>query len=98
MRAIAPSPVSSPILLAHTPQYRSGNTSVLKKKKSEAKTFRIPNSSLLIAAALSQNGWIAVYSTGLQDIQGDFFNWPPPENVSRLAPPKNAWTGPPLNL
>ena len=28
-------------------------------------------------------------------IQGDFFNWAPPENVSRLAPPKNALTGPP---
>ena len=23
-------------------------------------------------------------------IQGDFFNWPPPDNVSRLAPPKFA--------
>ena len=29
------------------------------------------------------------------DIQGDFFNWASPENVSRLAPPKNALTGPP---
>ena len=29
---------------------------------------------------------------------GWFFNWPSPENVSRLAPPKFAWTGPPLNL
>ena len=28
-------------------------------------------------------------------IQGDFFNWASPENVSRLAPPKNALTGPP---
>ena len=28
-------------------------------------------------------------------IQGDFFNWPSPENVSRLAPPKFAWSGPP---
>ena len=28
-------------------------------------------------------------------IQGDFFNWASPENVSRLAPPKNASTGPP---
>ena len=27
-------------------------------------------------------------------IQGDFFNWASPENVSRLAPPKFAWTGP----
>ena len=25
--------------------------------------------------------------------QGGFFNWPSPENVSRLAPPKNASTG-----
>ena len=24
-----------------------------------------------------------------------FFNWDSPENVSRLAPPKFAWTGPP---
>ena len=31
-------------------------------------------------------------------IQGDFFNWPSPENVSRLAPPKFAWTGPPPNF
>ena len=31
-------------------------------------------------------------------VQGDFFNWPSPENVSRLAPPKFAWTGPPLNF
>ena len=28
-------------------------------------------------------------------IQGDFFNWASPENVSRLAPPKIASTGPP---
>ena len=28
-------------------------------------------------------------------IQGDFFNWASPENVSRLAPPKFAWSGPP---
>ena len=27
--------------------------------------------------------------------QGVFLNWPSPENVSRLAPPKNASTGPP---
>ena len=31
-------------------------------------------------------------------IQGDFFNWASPENVSRLAPPKFAWSGPPLNF
>ena len=31
-------------------------------------------------------------------IQGVFFNWPSPENVSRLAPPINPSTGPPLNL
>ena len=29
------------------------------------------------------------------DLQGGFFNWASPENVSRLAPPKNASTGPP---
>ena len=29
-------------------------------------------------------------------VQGGFFNWPSPENVSRLAPPQNASTGPPL--
>ena len=29
------------------------------------------------------------------EIQGGFFNWASPENVSRLAPPKNASTGPP---
>ena len=28
-------------------------------------------------------------------VQGDFFNWASPENVSRLAPPKTALTGPP---
>ena len=28
-------------------------------------------------------------------LQGDFFNWASPENVSRLAPPKFAWSGPP---
>ena len=28
-------------------------------------------------------------------VQGGFFNWPPPDNVSRLGPPKFAWTGPP---
>ena len=32
---------------------------------------------------------------GTNFIQGGFFNWPSPENVSRLAPPKFAWTGPP---
>ena len=31
-------------------------------------------------------------------VQGDFFNWDSPENVSRLAPPKFAWTGPPPNF
>ena len=30
-------------------------------------------------------------------IQGDFFNWASPENVSRLALPINPSTGPPLN-
>ena len=29
------------------------------------------------------------------NVQGDFFNWASPENVSRLAPPKFAWSGPP---
>jgi len=29
------------------------------------------------------------------DLQGGFFDWASPENVSRLAPPKNASTGPP---
>ena len=29
------------------------------------------------------------------DLQGGFFIWASPENVSRLAPPKNASTGPP---
>ena len=28
-------------------------------------------------------------------MQGDFFNWASPENVSTLVPPKNASTGPP---
>ena len=28
-------------------------------------------------------------------IQGDFFNWASPENFTRLAPLKNASTGPP---
>ena len=28
-------------------------------------------------------------------IQGGFFNWASPDNVSRLALPKFAWTGPP---
>ena len=32
------------------------------------------------------------------NIQGGFFNWPPRENVSRLAPPKNASTGPPKSV
>ena len=31
-------------------------------------------------------------------IQGGFFNWASPENVSRLAPPINPLIGPPLNL
>ena len=29
-------------------------------------------------------------------MQGDFFNWASPENVSRLAPPINPTTGPPF--
>ena len=29
------------------------------------------------------------------NIQGGFFNWSPSEDVSRLAPPKNASTAPP---
>ena len=33
-----------------------------------------------------------------QLIQGGFFNWASPENVSILAPPINPSTGPPLNL
>ena len=32
------------------------------------------------------------------EIQGVFFNWASPENVSTLAPPKNASTGPPPAL
>ena len=31
-------------------------------------------------------------------VQGDFINWASPENVSRLAPPKFAWSGPPLDF
>ena len=31
-------------------------------------------------------------------IQGVFFNWASPENVTRLAPPIKPSTGPPLNL
>ena len=46
----------------------------------------------MVAAVALLAGWrgFPIY------IQGDFFNWPSPENVSRLAPPKFAWTGPPL--
>ena len=32
---------------------------------------------------------------GDDDVQGGFFIWASPENVSRLAPPKFAWSGPP---
>ena len=32
---------------------------------------------------------------GKSHLQGDFFNWASPENVPRLAPLKNASTGPP---
>ena len=45
--------------------------------------------------------FLAIYFSLYQDrlvttiLQGGFFNWPSPENVSRLAPPKFAWTGPP---
>ena len=35
------------------------------------------------------------YAPSPSYIQGDFFNWASPENVSRLAPPKFAWTAPP---
>ena len=38
--------------------------------------------------------WIRLLSI----LQGDFFNWASPENFSRLAPPKFAWSGPPLNF
>ena len=31
----------------------------------------------------------------VKKVEGDFFNWASPENVSRLAPPQNASTGPP---
>ena len=31
----------------------------------------------------------------IDEIQGDFSNWTSPENLSTLAPPKNASTGPP---
>ena len=32
----------------------------------------------------------------VKKVQGDFFNWASPENVSRMAPPKkNALTAPP---
>ena len=41
-------------------------------------------------------GWQLVQSRSF--IQGGFFNWPSPDNVSRLAPPINPSTGPPLNL
>ena len=47
-------------------------------------TFRVGR--LAIGVGVSHRTW---------NIQGDFFNWPSPENVSRLAPPKFAWTGPP---
>ena len=33
-----------------------------------------------------------------RNIQGDFFNWPPPENVSRLAPPKMPRLAPPKSF
>ena len=35
---------------------------------------------------------------GDDDVQGGFFIWASPENVSRLASPINPSTGPPLNL
>ena len=53
---------------------------------------------VLALLVLPLAGWCAADPSVSEKIQGDFFNWPPPENVSRLAPPKNAWTGPPLNL
>ena len=46
-------------------------------------------------------GWVRkildelLINSPLNQLQGDFFNWASPENVSRLAPPKNALTGPP---
>ena len=33
--------------------------------------------------------------SGMPYIQGDFFNWPSPENVARLAPPKMPRLAPP---
>ena len=47
----------------------------------------------LSSCTLLSNWDLVVYYC--QQIQGGFFNWPSPENVSRLAPPKFAWTGPP---
>ena len=57
-----------------------------------------------MAAPWNDDGEVAWRAPGCQQkqnlflIQGDFFNWPSPENVSRLAPPKFAWTGPPPNF
>ena len=38
---------------------------------------------------------VGVLQNSCTHIQGGFFNWASPENVSRLAPPKFAWSGPP---
>ena len=42
-------------------------------------------------------GYLPQTSTSVMSsiVQGDFFNWASPENVPRLAPLKNASTGPP---
>ena len=39
-------------------------------------------------------GWLQAGDV-VKKVEGDFFNWASPENVSRLAPPKFAWSGPP---
>ena len=42
-------------------------------------------------------GWVRkildelLINSPLNQLQGDFFNWASPENVSRLAPPKTPW-------
>ena len=54
--------------------------------------------SLLVLSCKSFTGLMGSGLNRLFQIQGDFFNWASPKNVSRLAPPKFAWSGPPLNF
>ena len=66
-------------------------TKVRRKSRYKRENAKFPEMFLLCQLDLSRQN----NNLHILNIQGDFFNWASPENVPRLAPLKNASTGPP---